>query len=46
MHLAFSAPSRARVAAVHEAALSALAASGGMFTDLDGHRIEVKTDEP
>ena len=58
-HLAFSAASRAQVAAVHHAALSANAADlftprerpdisatyfGAMFTDLDGHRIEVKTD--
>ena len=58
-HIAFGAASRAQVAAVHRAALSALAADlftprerpdisttyfGAMFTDLDGHRIEVKTD--
>lgn len=58
-HLAFGAASRAQVAAVHEAALSAFAADlfsprerpdisttyfGAMFADLDGHRIEVKTD--
>lgn len=58
-HLAFGATSRAQVAAVYEAALSASAADlfaprerpdisttyfGAMFTDLDGHRIEVKTD--
>ena len=58
-HLAFGAASRAQVAAVHEAALSACAVDlftprdrpdisttyfGAMFTDLDGHRIEVKTD--
>lgn len=58
-HLAFGAVSRAQVAAVHGAALSARAADlftprerpdisptyfGAMFTDLDGHRIEVKTD--
>ena len=61
MHLAFGATSRAQVAAVHDAAMSALAANlrtpcerpdisttyfGGMFADLDGHRIEVKTDGP
>ena len=60
-HVAFGAASRAQVAAVHRAALSALAADlftprarpdlsttyfGAMFTDLDGHRIEVKTDLP
>jgi catechol 2,3-dioxygenase-like lactoylglutathione lyase family enzyme len=59
MHLAFSAPSRAAVAAVHEAALAAAGTDlftprlrpdisttyfGAMFLDLDGHRIEVKTD--
>jgi len=59
MHVAFGADSRARVAAMHRAALSARAAElrapqerpdisstyfGAMFTDLDGHRIEVKTD--
>lgn len=61
MHLAFGAASRSQVAAVHHAALSALAQNlrspcerpdisatyfGAMFTDLDGHRIEVKTDGP
>jgi catechol 2,3-dioxygenase-like lactoylglutathione lyase family enzyme len=61
MHLAFGAASRSQVAAVHDAALSALAQNlrspcerpeisqtyfGAMFTDLDGHRIEVKTDGP
>ena len=59
MHVAFGVASRAQVAAVHDAALSACAANlrtpcerpdisptyfGGMFADLDGHRIEVKTD--
>ncbi len=59
MHLAWGAPDRATVRAVHRAALQALAGDifgprerpdisstyfGAMFTDLDGHRIEVKTD--
>ncbi|HEX3139915.1 MAG TPA: VOC family protein, partial [Rhizobacter sp.] len=58
MHLAFSAGSRAQVAAVHAAALAATGADlftprerpdispsyfGAMFTDLDGHRVEVLT---
>ncbi|MET0311797.1 MAG: VOC family protein [Burkholderiaceae bacterium] len=58
-HIAWQAPSRAAVEAVHAAALGNGAASlftprtrpdigetyyGAMFTDLDGHRIEVKTE--
>jgi len=59
MHVAWRAPSRTAVEAVHAAALQAGGADvftprerpdisptyyGAMFTDLDGHRIEVKTD--
>ena len=58
-HLAWRAPSRAVVEAVHAEALAAAGSDlftprqrpdisatyfGAMFTDLDGHRIEVKTD--
>ncbi len=58
-HVAWAAPSRAAVEAVHAAALARGAADiftprlrpdisetyfGAMFTDLDGHRVEVKTD--
>jgi catechol 2,3-dioxygenase-like lactoylglutathione lyase family enzyme len=59
MHVAWRAPSREVVQAVHAAALAAggadlftprerpdISASyyGAMFSDLDGHRIEVKTE--
>lgn len=61
MHVAFAAPSRTSVAAVHRTALAAGAADlfaprlrpdisatyyGAMFTDRDGHRIEVMTNAP